>query len=90
MRNPEFTNQFKKDYKRMIKQGREVNLLDDVAEQLIDEKVLHQKHRDHNLKGKLLGSKECHIQGDWLLIYSIDGNAIIFERTGSHAELFKS
>ncbi|MCG6146468.1 type II toxin-antitoxin system mRNA interferase toxin, RelE/StbE family [Leptospira bandrabouensis] len=33
--------------------------------------------------------KECHIEPDWLLIYKLDQNSIIFERTGTHADLFE-
>ena len=32
---------------------------------------------------------ECHIEPDWLLIYRVKSPKIIFERTGSHSDLFK-
>jgi len=90
MREPSFTKQFKKDYQRMTRQGKRLELLDCLAESLIDELELSARYRDHQLKGKLMGHRECHIQGDWLLIYRIEGEQIFFERTGSHAELFQS
>ncbi len=34
------------------------------------------------------GRRECHIEYDWLLIYKIEGTRIVFERTGTHADLF--
>jgi mRNA interferase YafQ len=43
---------------------------------------------DHPLKGDWVDHRECHIGGDFLLIYQIEGNAINFVRTGTHAELF--
>jgi mRNA interferase YafQ len=42
------------------------------------------------LIGNYGGRRECHIEPDWLLIYKIDetNKEIIFERTGSHSDLF--
>ena len=49
---------------------------------------------DHPLKGEWAGYRECHIGGDFLLIYEVDDTAgksgtIVFVRTGTHADLFK-
>lgn len=44
---------------------------------------------DHPLKGDWADHRECHIGGDFLLIYRQDGIAIIFVRTGTHSELFE-
>jgi mRNA interferase YafQ len=49
---------------------------------------LDPKHRYHQLVGNYKGYRECHIESDWLLIYKIDGDVIIFERTGTHSDLF--
>jgi addiction module toxin, RelE/StbE family len=46
-------------------------------------------NRDHPLVDNYVGRRECHIEPDWLLIYKLDGDEIIFERTGSHSDLFK-
>ncbi|MCZ6902361.1 MAG: type II toxin-antitoxin system YafQ family toxin [Rickettsia endosymbiont of Ixodes persulcatus] len=46
------------------------------------------KYRDHNLIGNFIGRRERHIEPDWLLIYKIDEDSIIFERTGTHSDLF--
>ena len=43
---------------------------------------------DHQLKGEWADHRECHIGGDFLLIYQVEDNHIIFVRTGTHAELF--
>lgn len=44
---------------------------------------------DHPLKGEWADHRECHIGGDFLLIYQVDGNAINFVRAGTHADLFE-
>lgn len=44
---------------------------------------------DHPLKGDWADHRECHIGGDFLLIYKTDGDTIIFVRTGTHSELFE-
>ncbi|MBW8308042.1 MAG: type II toxin-antitoxin system YafQ family toxin [Candidatus Paracaedibacteraceae bacterium] len=46
------------------------------------------KYRDHILIGEWEGYRECHIQPDWLLIYSITEHEVILVRTGSHSKLF--
>jgi len=45
---------------------------------------------DHQLKGAWADHRECHIGGDFLLIYQIQTNAINFVRSGTHAELFSN
>ena len=84
------TTSFRKDYKRMKKQGRDMNLLQKVIEKLLAENVLDKKYRDHALTGKYVGFRECHIQPDWLLIYSVDDGQLILtaSRTGTHSDLF--
>ena len=56
---------------------------------LINQHPLDKKYQDHSLKGEYADCRECHIEPDWLLIYLIDGDSIIFVRTGTHADLFK-
>ena len=43
---------------------------------------------DHALKGEWAEYRECHVGGDFLLIYQVEGDAIVFVRVGTHAELF--
>jgi mRNA interferase YafQ len=83
-----WTGQFKKDYKRVKKQGKDLNDLRSVVEMLAGRRPLLPKNRDHNLSGRWNKHRECHITPDWLLIYRIDGENLILERTGSHSELF--
>lgn len=87
------TTRFERDYKKMLKQGKDIDKLDEVMEKLAKEEKLRERHHDHPLTDSRNYKKrrECHIEPDWLLIYKIDkeGEAIIFERTGSHSDLFK-
>ena len=84
------TNQFKKDLKRIRKQGKDLNLLENVLQLLLEEQVLDIKYRDHSLTGNYTGFRECHIQPDWLLVYMINHEKLILtaSRTGSHSDLF--
>ena len=85
---PEYTTRFKKDYKLAIKRRQKLSELDEIMQDLIDEKPLAAKHRDHALTGNFEGSRECHIKPDWLLIYQVGNGIIAFERTGSHSDLY--
>lgn len=84
-----WTGQFKKDYKRVKKQNKDINKLRDVIELLVQQKPLPAKYRDHKLIGYTKAHRDCHIEPDWILIYSIDDQDLILERTGSHSELFQ-
>ena len=84
------TTRFKKDYKRMKKQGKNMALLEDVIDDLLAEKVLDKKYLDHPLGGNYSGFRECHVQPDWLLIYAVNHEQLILtaSRTGTHSDLF--
>lgn len=48
------------------------------------------EYLDHELSGDWKGFRECHIGGDFLLIYESHENGwIIFTRAGTHADLFE-
>lgn len=85
-----WTTQFKKDYKLAEKRGLDIALLDDLIRMLAIGEKLPPKFHDHTLSGRWKGYRECHIQSDWLLIYRIEENDLIFvlTRTGSHSDLF--
>ncbi|MBU1086528.1 MAG: type II toxin-antitoxin system YafQ family toxin [Candidatus Omnitrophica bacterium] len=84
-----YSNQFKKDIKRQNKRGKDSKKIKEIIRQLIEGKKLAEKNRDHNLSGSYSDCRECHIEPDWLLIYSIEGNKIYFFRTGTHSNLFQ-
>lgn len=85
-----FTTQFKRDLKRVKKQGKDIETLFTVIETLANGEPLAAKYRDHDLTGNYKGCRECHVDPDWLLIYEIDNGTLVLMlyRTGSHAELF--
>lgn len=84
------TAQFRKDFKRIKRRGLDLTLLQDVLDKLCAQEPLGERYKDHALSGPYVGFRECHIQPDWLLIYSINSNELILvaSRTGSHADLF--
>ena len=84
-----YTNQFKKDYKRIKKQNKNLIKLQEVIEKLADGERLEQKYKDHQLSGIWKNHRDCHIEPDWILIYRTTSEELILERTGSHSELFK-
>ena len=88
MLTPVYTRQFERDLKRIKKRRKNIEKLKIILCSLTEEETLDPIHRDHKLVGNWVGRRECHIESDWLLIYKIDGNHIIFERTGSHSDLF--
>jgi mRNA interferase YafQ len=89
MRKPSFTRQFEKDLKRMEKRGKELQKIKEVMSLLIAEEELVERYRDHPLIGNYKGRRECHVEPNWLLIYKLAGEGIIFERTGTHSDLFE-
>lgn len=82
------SGQFKKDYKRCVKRGLNMNLLKSVVATLAIPAVLPIKNQDHDLKGNYKGFKECHIAPNWLLIYRYKGEYLELSRTGTHSDLF--
>jgi mRNA interferase YafQ len=82
------TSQFKKDIKRLIKQGKSQKKLVAVVEILLAGMPLPPQNQDHPLKGAWKGRRDCHIEPDWILIYRRTEDEVRLERTGSHSDLF--
>ena len=82
-------SRFKRDLKRAGRQGRNLTKLRDVLETLAIPEALPPEFRDHKLKGEWRDFRECHVEPDWLLIYSITEFELRPARVGSHAELFE-
>ena len=83
------TSQFKKDYKKIIKQGVDIAIIDKIIVKICSGEVLEAIYRDHALIGNYYGARECHIKPDLLLIYEKEDSLITLRRLGSHSELFK-
>lgn len=90
--NIDFTINFKKQYRKLKKQGKDLNKLYEVIKKLANGEDLDYKYKNHNLINvkKYKNCKECHIEPDWLLIYKIidEQLILILFSTGSHSELF--
>ena len=84
------TNQCKKDIKLASKQGKNLDLLFDVVDQLSEGVQLDSKYKDHKLSGEYEGKRERHIEPDFLLIYEIREKEVVLYlvRVGSHPSLF--
>lgn len=83
-----YTSQFKKDFKKIKKQQKNLSMLTVVIEKLLSQQKLEQKYKDHSLSGKWGNHRDCHIEPDWVLIYRLSDDELILERTGSHSDLF--
>jgi len=84
------TSQFKADIKKIAKSGKyDKNDFLAVINDLVNEKPLPAKYRDHDLGGKWIHHRECHIKPDWLLIYQLEKEKLCLVRTGSHSDLFE-
>ena len=83
------TNQFKRDIKKILKAGCDIEKLLKTVEVIANGQELPIKYKDHPLKGKSKGKRDCPIEPDWLLIYALEDNELVLYRTGSHSDLFK-
>ncbi|MEI7451517.1 MAG: type II toxin-antitoxin system YafQ family toxin [Desulfomonile sp.] len=83
------TSQFRKDLKKIKKRGKDIQKLKDTVRQIANGEMLDAKHRDHALTGSRGGSRDCHVEPDWLLIYRKDEDSLYLERSGTHSDLFK-
>lgn len=85
-----YTAKFKKDYKRIKKQGRDIAKLTDALQMLCAGECLPENMRDRGLAGNYKEHRECRIEPDWLLVYRVDDGGVVLTatRTGSHSELF--
>lgn len=83
---------YKRDLKRIRKQGKDERLLEAVIDEIAAGESLEAKREDHPLNGKYSGCRGCHIEPDWVLIYRLlkRGKVPLLRlvRTGSHGELF--
>jgi mRNA interferase YafQ len=88
MRSIRRHHQFKRDVRRLVRQGKDMDELKEVIERLARGESLPVQLKDHPLKGTLRDCRECHIEAEWLLIYRIEGSELCPVRTGSHQDLF--
>ena len=82
-----FTNQFKKDLKLMQRRGKNMDKIFEIITILIWNEPLPERCREHQLHGDWDGFVECHIEGDWVLIYMTNDKEVSFSFTGTHSDL---
>lgn len=86
------TSKFKKQYKKLAKQGKDLDKLDSVIDKLARKEKLDLKYKDHPLINDKYykDCRECHISPDWLLVYQYNDNELelLLITTGSHTEVF--
>lgn len=89
-RSSDKTKSFTKDWVRLSHAGRyDMRRLKEVMLLLIaNDSPLGPEWSDHALSGDWADHRECHVGGDFLLIYQLEGNMINFVRAGTHSELF--
>ena len=76
-------------FKKAQKQNRNIKKLKEIMIQIANEEVLSSQLKNHNLTGNYNNRQECHISPDWLLVYFINSDEVIFERINTHSEIFK-
>ena len=84
-----YTKQFERDMKRVKKRGKNLEKIKIIIRSIVGQEPLDAIHKDHKLIGNWKGRRECHIESDWLLIYLPEPDRVVFERTGTHADLFQ-
>ena len=84
------SKQFKKDYLLAKKRGKDITKLDAVLEKIITGQPLDARHKQHRLKGDWKSMLECHVEGNWVLVWeSVGAEHVRFLRTGRHKDIFK-
>lgn len=92
MYSVDYTNEFKKQAKLMQKRGYDMDLLNDAIKIVIGTGTLPtDKYKTHKLQGNYKNLWEAHLQSDWLLIWSLNKNAltIVLTYNGTHSDLFR-
>ncbi|MCI6573634.1 MAG: type II toxin-antitoxin system YafQ family toxin [Actinomycetaceae bacterium] len=92
---PDYTSSFRRDVKTLRRKHRNMSPLREVMELVLDnteqaKDELRRRYNAHVLKGSWVGSNECHVAnaGDWLLVWSTGNGIAVFQRTGSHDDIF--
>ena len=82
------TSQFTKDLRRLSRRGKDLEKLKELVRKLVQDEPLEPRHRDHALGGSWHPSRDCHVEPDWILIYTLEKKGLRLERTGTHSDLF--
>lgn len=82
------TTAFERDVRRVLKQGKDLDKLEEIVGALLDGELLPARCRAHPPRGEWMGHWDCPVAPDWILLYRLTAKALVLVRTGSHAELF--
>lgn len=83
------STQYKKDYKRYRNNPLKMKALAEIIDLLANEQPIPAQYKPHMLYGDYKGCMECHVQGDFLLVWLDEARDVIeLVRLGSHSELF--
>ncbi len=84
-----YLRKFRRDLKRLQKQGKDMEKLKEVIRLLCEGKELPPRYEDHPLKGEWSDFRDCHIEPDWVLIYRIEEQELllVLARSGSHSNI---
>jgi mRNA interferase YafQ len=90
MKKVNYSDEFRKDVKRLKKKHRDLSKLEVAVGVLISGNPIPGKYKDHALSGNWGGARDIHVDNklDWLLIYRVDGEFVYLLRTGSHDDIF--
>lgn len=90
MYSAEYTNQFKKDYKRCVKRGYPMKSLQNIVSDLLAGVPLAARHKLHHLSGNWVDFEECHVKPDWLLVFRREEKTkvLVFSNMGTHSDIF--
>lgn len=86
---PVTSTKFDKDAGLLSRRGKDLAKLEAVVTTLVSRRPLARGRKDHALVGDWKGYRECHVEGDWLLIYKVVGDKLYLARMGTHADLFQ-
>lgn len=96
MLRADYTPQFERDVKALLRKHVEMEPLKEVIRLVLTDspearEILRQRHNAHRLRGSWAGSNECHVAnaGNWLVIWKTGNGMAVFQRTGTHAQLFR-
>ena len=90
-----YTKRFHSEWTALSRSGRYdmVRAKEVIMALIANDAPLSAEWLDHPLKGEWAGHRECHIGGDFLLIYRVDARGaeevITFIAMGTHSQLFK-
>ena len=82
------TRTFESDFRRMVRAGKDPALFWPVVDLLVREEPIPAEFRDHELEGEWAGTRDIHIEANWLLLYQVSGKDLVLVRTGTHEDLF--